>query len=329
MVGRVIVGVIGLSLSQEERDALSSPELFGVILFSRNYQDKKQLRGLIDSIKAINATLLIFVDQEGAIWRFDRGFYRIPIANYFGDCYDRHGEKVACEEARSSAYVMAKELKGVGVDVTIAPVVDVHNNQSAIIGQRGRAFHQNPDVVSVLGKAFIEGLNEAGCPAVIKHFPGHGSAHGDTHINQVIDERSWEELEACDVKPFKALLGSGVAQAVMVGHVVYPAVDDQLAVFSKTWLDLLRGYNKDACVFTDCLGMAGVGQWSDQEKCQRALEAGCDVLVYSNQIYREENTGLAAVVPKPIPEVLEAVLAIPDSEESQARRAGLLAERVT
>jgi len=327
MVGRVIVGVVGLSLSAEERDALSSHELLGVILFSRNYQDKKQLSELIDSIKSINPSLLIFVDQEGAIWRFERGFYRIPIANYFGDCYDRHGEKVACEETRSSAYVMAKELKDVGVDVTIAPVLDVHNNQSTIIGQRGRAFHENPDVVSVLGKAFIEGLNEAGCPAVIKHFPGHGSAHGDTHINQVVDERSWEELEACDVKPFKTLLSSGVAQAVMVAHVLYPAVDDNLAGFSKPWIDILRGYSKDACVLTDCLGMAGVGQWSDHDKCQHAIEAGCDVLVYSNQIYREEKTGLAAVVPKPIPEVLEAVSSIPDSEESRARRAGLLSKR--
>lgn len=320
MVGRVIVGVVGLCLSGEERHALSSQQIFGVILFSRNYQNKEQLRELIISIKSINPTLLVFVDQEGAIWRFDRGFYRIPTANYFGDCYDRHGEKVACEEARSSAYVMAKELRDVGVDVTIAPVVDVHDNKSAIIGQRGRAFHQNPDVVTTLAKAFMGGLSEAGCLSIIKHFPGHGSAHGDTHTDQVVDDRAWDVLKAKDVKPFRDLLRTGSSRAVMIGHVVYPAVDDRLAVFSKKWVDILRAYNPDVCAFTDCLGMAGAGQGSDRDKCQRAIEAGCDVLVYSNQIYREENTGLASVVPKPISEVLEAVSSIPDSQASQRRR---------
>ncbi len=319
MVGRVIVGLDGQTLTSEEGIALTSSELFGVILFARNYNNREQLKKLVSSIKFINPELLIFVDQEGAIWRFEKGFTRIQNAKFFGDLFDEKGPEVALKAVKEAAFLMASELKAVNVDVTIAPVVDVHDPKSSIIGQRERAFHANPDVIIALAKAFMDGLKQAGCPPIIKHFPGHGSATGDTHTQQVVDRRPRDVIEALDLKPFQVLLESGEATAVMVGHVVYPAIDNQLAVFSKVWNSILRQASPTACVFTDCLGMVGVGDWSDRDKCQHAFEAGCDVVVYSNQLYRDAD-GKAGITPKPISEVVDAVKGLPDSISSQNRR---------
>ena len=133
---------------------------------------------------------------------------------------------------------MATELRAVGVDFSFAPVLDLQNSTSSVIGNR--AFHPEPAVVARLAQAYLASLHASGMAAVGKHFPGHGSVLADSHTDDVVDERDEAAIESTDLEPFRALIRE--LDAVMMAHVVYPAVDDQPAGYSRRWIeDRLRG----------------------------------------------------------------------------------------
>ncbi len=316
--GRVIVGVAGLSLSDEEKHALADPLVFGVVLFQRNYDNKAQLQALTQEIKACQSRLLIFVDHEGAIWRFDAGFTRITDAASLGELWHEQGATEACKQSTAAAHTMASELRAVGCDLSFAPVVDLHYPQSTIIAQRQRALHADCAVVTQLAESFVSGLRQAGMVGILKHFPGHGYAQGDTHLQAARDDRPLGDILQQDAQPFQALVKSGSAAVVMMSHVIYSQVDTMPAVYSDYWHQLLRSWSSSVCVMSDCLGMLAVKQWSDQEKCQQALSKGCDIIIYSNHMRLAD--GVASVHVKPIPEVLACVRGHADTTASQVRR---------
>ncbi|NCX94172.1 MAG: beta-N-acetylhexosaminidase, partial [Gammaproteobacteria bacterium] len=167
----LVIGLEGLGLTQADEGRLKHPAVGGVILFARNYESPAQLKKLCESVKSIRPDLQIVVDQEGGrVQRFKEGFSALPAARAFGDIYDKSPVE-ALSVARQTGQLMASELRACGVDVSLAPVVDLGVNQE-VIGSR--AFHRDPNIVAVLAGAFIAGMNTAGMPAVIKHFPGHG-----------------------------------------------------------------------------------------------------------------------------------------------------------
>lgn len=273
MLGPLMVGIAGPTLTAEEKAYLQHPAIGGVILFTRNYQSLAQLCALTADIKALREpSLLIAVDQEGGrVQRFREGFTLLPAA---GEIHD-------AEQAEQVGHTMGQELVACGIDISFAPVVDLACADSEVIGSR--AFSDDPQTVISLAGAMIKGMHEAGLAAVLKHYPGHGSVVADTHKTVVTDARSWADIEANDWQPFKALASQ--ADGVMASHVVYPQVDDQPAGFSNVWLTKLRqdlGFT--GIIFSDDLGMAAAQVDQDPRHIvSKALSAGCDMVLLCNE----------------------------------------------
>jgi beta-N-acetylhexosaminidase len=193
-----MLDLIGVDLDAEEREILRHPAVGGVILFSRNFEDPEQVAVLIASIHELrDPHLLVAVDQEGGrVQRFRKGFTRLPPARRFGELGHRQ-PAVARRAAKSVGWLMAAELRSVGVDFSFAPVLDLDRGMSRVIGDR--AFADGVKVVSDLALAWTEGVHEAGMAAVGKHFPGHGGVAEDSHEELPVDGRSLQDIEMEDL----------------------------------------------------------------------------------------------------------------------------------
>lgn len=282
-IGSLIVDIDGKGLSPEDIEILRHPLVGGIILFARNYESRAQLTHLCSSIKAVRKQpLIIMVDQEGGrVQRFKGDFTVLPPAAEFGRAYDAdaNGGKL---KARDGGYLMASELIRAGVDLSLAPVLDLNKNNTSVIGDR--AFHAHPQAVAELAYSFIQGMREAGMAAVAKHFPGHGSVTLDSHKALPVDTRSLDEVERDDLKPFAALIERGLP-AVMAAHIVFSEVDAMPVGFSRKWLyTILR--NKmgfKGLVFSDDLTMEGANISAHYEdRVKAAHEAGCDIKLLCN-----------------------------------------------
>jgi beta-N-acetylhexosaminidase len=166
-----MLDIAGTALDEADHKRLRHPQVGGVILFSRNYQDPAQLARLCQEIHALrDPRLVVAVDHEGGrVQRFRDGFQAIPAMGHLGDLYDDEPQQ-AIHCAETFAWVMASELLNYGVDLSFAPVLDVANPISSVIGDR--AFHRNPETVCHLANAWIRGMRAAGMEAVGKHFSG-------------------------------------------------------------------------------------------------------------------------------------------------------------
>ncbi|WP_432480977.1 beta-N-acetylhexosaminidase [Moraxella sp. ZY200743] len=278
--GIIMADIDGLTLTDEDKAFLAHDALGGVILFKRNVADPAQVRALTDGMRAVNPNLIIAADQEGGrVARFKDGFTPLPAMGRLGDVYDKNQE-LALSLAYDAGYLMACEVLAVGVDISFAPVLDI-NGCSLVIGDR--AFHANPQVVTVLSSRFIDGMNDAGMKATGKHFPGHGSIAPDSHISDAVDTRCFDEIWACDLVSFR----NNLAQlcALMPAHVIFSQIDDKPASFSKVWLQhILReklGY--DGVLFSDDLSMKAAHVAGDVTmRVKSAIEAGCDMALVCN-----------------------------------------------
>ena len=278
-----MTGIAGSELDQIEREVLRHPCVGGVILFSRNYRSRGQLRALCDAIHALRQPpLLIGVDHEGGrVQRFREGFTALPAAARYGILHARNPE-LACRTARIGGWVTAAELRAGGVDFSFAPVLDLGHGVSTVIGDR--AFHRAPDVVTALARAFLAGMRSAGVGGVGKHFPGHGGVAVDSHRGLPVDGRSYEDLRLSDVVPFERLAATDLA-GVMPAHVVFECLDERPAGFSRRWIgDVLRGeLGFQGIVFSDDLDMAAAATGGDHvDRAQAAIEAGCDMVLVCN-----------------------------------------------
>jgi len=281
-LGPLMVDIAGTELTPEDIQVLSHPLVGSVILFSRNYRDVAQVSSLTAAIRALRSpALLVAVDHEGGrVQRFRDGFTRLPPVRTLGRRYDED-RREGLSLAKGAGWLMASELRAVGVDFSFAPCVDLDYGVSEIIGDR--AFHRDPDGVAALAVAYMSGMREAGMAAVAKHFPGHGAVIADSHVALPIDRRKFVDLEA-DIRPYRPLIENNLA-GVMGAHVVFPAVDPLPASLSKRWmLGVLRGeMGFHGCVFADDLTMAGAAAFGGViERAELAFAAGCDVLPICN-----------------------------------------------
>ncbi|MGB1270848.1 MAG: beta-N-acetylhexosaminidase [Endozoicomonas sp.] len=281
--GVLLIDLEGTELSPEESEILCQPEVAGVLFFARNFQDRSQLCQLVNAIRALREDLLICVDQEGGrVQRFKKGFTRLPPVKAYGQLLQNDREQ-GLQLAHEAGWLMASELLSCGVDLSLGPVLDIDHGRTNIVGDR--AFSTNSDDVTELATAWVEGVHEAGMSAVIKHFPGHGSVDGDSHECQPVDSRTFEEIDRQDLLPFKALIHAGV-EAVMPAHIVFPAIDEQPAGFSRVWQDqVLRGQlGFGGLIVSDCLSMEGAASAGGYpDRVWKGLEAGCDLLIVSNR----------------------------------------------
>jgi beta-N-acetylhexosaminidase len=321
----LVLDVSGLALNDDDRRRLRHPLTGGLILFRRNWQDRRQLTELTSEAKSIRPDLLICVDHEGGrVQRFrSDGFTVLSPMRVLGELWMRDAMR-ATDAATATGHVLGAELRACGVDMSFTPVLDLDHGHSSIIGDR--SFHRDARVASVLAKSLMHGLLLAGMANCGKHFPGHGYVEADSHVDLPVDRRSLQRLLADDAAPY-GWLGTSLA-SVMPAHVVYGKIDTRPAGFSRRWLqDILRTQLQfGGAIISDDLSMVGARRIDGRdvsytEAAVVALQAGCDMVLLCNQ---SVNGGA------PVDELLEGLSSTLSAgqwarnEASEARRLALL-----
>jgi beta-N-acetylhexosaminidase len=280
-----MVGFMGASVTPDLAAFLKEYKPGGVILFSRNLESVEQIVELTNDLQRCSpkSPLLISIDQEGGrVTRLPKGFTIFPPCQVLGRCK-------SSELAYAAAATIATELRAVGINMNMAPVLDVNSNpDNPVIGDR--AFGSTPDVVSELALVTAAGLQDNKVVACGKHFPGHGDTNADSHKELPVVEASRERLETVEFPPFRRAAAAGIA-TMMTAHVLYKALDDQFpATLSSTIItNLLREELRyEGVVLTDDLEMhAIVDHYGMGDAAVRALLAGCDVLLICKDRERE------------------------------------------
>jgi len=276
---RLIVGLAGTRLSDEERRWLHHFPPLGIILFARNIETPAQVAALLDDARqCAGQPLWAAIDEEGGrVTRLSWAPFsdRRPAAKYgamYGDA-PALARQAVYEDARN----VGEALQRLGFTHNCAPVLDVfHPSADAIIGTR--AYGPDVCVIAALGAACIKGLQAAGVAAVGKHFPGHGRADADSHLAVPHVDASMAALLR-EAEVFRVCMAQGLKH-IMTAHVVYEKVDSCVATLSGFWLrKVLRGrFGFTGRIWSDDLCMKGVGDHIHHAATQ-AVEAGCDVLL--------------------------------------------------
>lgn len=275
----LFIGLESTALRAHELPRLQHLFVGGVVLFARNYEDTAQLRTLTAEIRRHAPHLLICVDHEGGrVQRFrEDPFTHLPAAAAFGRIADND---LAHKLAHACGVIMAYELRTHGVDFSFAPVLDLQDSCSGVIGER--AYHADPERVSALSIALRQGLRALGMAAVGKHYPGHGRVQGDSHHMLPCDTRPSHEREA-DRAPFLANIADGI-EGIMSAHILLPE-DSLPAGFSRICLQGLRASGFTGAIFSDDLDMQGAQHISANpaERVRMALAAGADAALICNR----------------------------------------------
>ncbi len=279
----VVLDIAGQSLTADDRRRLQHPLTGGMILFTRNFEHRRQLTELTAEIKSIRPDLLICVDHEGGrVQRFRiDGFTHLPAMRSLGELWMKDALR-ATDAATAAGFVLGAELRSCGVDLSFTPVLDLDHGPSGVIGDR--AFHRDARVVTMLAKSLMHGLLLAGMANCGKHFPGHGYVRADSHHEVPIDRRSLKAILAEDARPYEWL--STALASVMPAHVIYPKVDAHPAGFSPRWLQgiLRNDLGFTGAVFSDDLSMEGAKVAGGHvDAALAALRAGCDMVLLCNQ----------------------------------------------
>ena len=279
--GLFMIGLPGPVLDDSTRDLIIREGINDFILFKRNVIDPAQLRGLTAELartcgEAGLAPPLISIDQEGGtVARLGPPFTSFPDARTMA------GGSTPEAALAGYAQISAQELRGVGINMNLAPVMDLCPAGRGYYMER-RVLGSDPDTVARLGGLVIRTMQAGGLAACAKHFPGLGSARLDPHREISAIERSREELEGCDLPPFQAATELGVA-AIMTSHTSYPALDpDRPATLSPLILEdlLRRRLGFAGVIITDDLEMGAIER--DRGVPEAALEAflaGADQLL--------------------------------------------------
>lgn len=290
-----IVGFKGDSITHDNPviSYLRDIKIGGIILFdidltgnhklgSRNITSRSQIKKLTDDIRQIAGyPLVITADQEGG--RVQRlkpqyGFESVPSAKHLGETGNT-------DSTYYWSLVMARQLKDAGINLNLAPEVDLHCDDCPVIGRLDRAYSANADSVAIHADATIDAFHSLGIKATLKHFPGHGSATSDSHYGLTDVTNTWDERE---LTPFKRLIDDGKADAIMTAHIFNRKLDpDMPATLSKKIItDILReklGY--DGVVITDDLYMQGIIDNYEIDKALiLAINAGADMIIVGNNI---------------------------------------------
>ncbi len=326
-IGRLLmVGFRGFAIGPDDpiTKALEGG-LGGVILFdqdrvtkTRNIRSPDQLAALVTALReAASETLIVAIDQEGG--RVSRlkpaqGFPATRSQAEIGATDDP-------DEAFEAGSAMAETMATAGIDLDLAPVVDVNvNPTNPAVGALDRSFSADPSVVAAMAEAEIHGLHEFGVRAAIKHFPGLGSASANSDYDHVDVTTTWTEAE---LEPFETLIAAGVPDAVMTGHIVNdtldPGVPASLSVATVDGL-LRRRLGWEGVVITDDLDAEAIAlRYTREEAVALALEAGNDLLLFANQ---------RVYVPNLAAELVDTVMALVTSGRITESRIDLSVERV-
>jgi beta-N-acetylhexosaminidase len=270
----VMVDIPGQSLDAETAAFLRAQKIRSVCLFRKNIGTEDEVRALMrDLIDVLGPDALIGIDQEGGAVVRVTFLPQPPSAMALGASGD-------ADRAEAVGAAVARGLKSLGINWNFAPVLDVNNNPAnPVIGER--SFSNDPVEVSRLAAAWMRGSLKQGVACCVKHFPGHGDTHVDSHHALPTVDKSRAELNALELAPFKALASQ--APAMMTAHIVYPQIDpDRPATLSPQLLKgILRDdWGYDGVVITDALMMKAVAErFGYARSAVMAIEAGADMVL--------------------------------------------------
>ena len=324
-----IFGLSGLVLSAEERAFFREADPAGYIIFGRNVETREQLRALTDSLRAIHGRekLLITIDQEGG--RVQRMKPPVWPAYPAGAAFDRLYDVApasAIEAARANAEALGIDLAEVGITCTHAPVLDVRQHGAHdVIGDR--AYGYEPLRVAAIGRAVLDGLGRAGVAGTIKHMPGHGRTHCDTHKAMPMVTCGEDELEA-DLAPFRAL---NDAPSGMTGHLKFTVWDAENPATQSPFIieRVIRGkIGFDGLLMTDDLDMEALSG-TVPDRAEKSIAAGCDIAL-NCWAKMADMTGICERLPALSAkgaERLERALAVTRLDSASGDHAALIAKR--
>ena len=271
----LVVGLPGVT-SADDPLARSVADLGvgGVFLSHTNVRTAGQVRALADGLRARAARpLLVSTDEEGGRVAVTRALVgRAPSPR-------RLAERSTPDEVRASAAALGSRLAALGVDLDLAPVLDLDAGPAGgIVGDR--SFSADPERAAAYGLAFARGLDDAGVTPVVKHFPGQGRSRADTHRTTAVVPAPLAELRDSDLVPFQRAVDAG-APVVMLNHLGYAALDgDVPASLSPRAYSLLRSMGFRGVAMTDSLGMGAVHlRWDFPRAAVLAVGAGADAVL--------------------------------------------------
>jgi beta-N-acetylhexosaminidase len=294
-IGQVLmVGFWGDTPSQEIIDLIQRHLIGNIILFSRNVRDARQIRELTQHLQRCakeagqSYPLLIAVDQEnGIVQRLGEAVTVFPGNMALGAI---GSEQVAYEVALATG----RELKALGINMNLAPVVDVNNNPAnPVIGVR--SFGEDPRQVARLGAAMVKGYHDAGICSCLKHFPGHGDTSVDSHLALPTISYGLERLEALELVPFRSGIEAGT-DSVMIAHISFPALLEQDGLPATLSSTIVRGLLREklgfnGVILSDCLEMRAISDTFGTERgAVMALQAGIDLVVVSHHYTRQRGS---------------------------------------
>jgi beta-N-acetylhexosaminidase len=278
------IGLTGKTLTDLERRILRDSTPYGVVLFGRNIGTEQEFRELVAEVKSLSKRPPLFmIDQEGGrVDRLRNLVHGLPSAEVFGE-----GERPA-EMAEWSGKVIGMALRWFDIEIDLAPVVDVSGEQSPK-GLERRIFGRDPDTVVELAGAFMRGTHSEGVATCLKHWPGIGIGSADPHYGATVIDIPLDDLIGRHVGPFQRL--GAEAGAIMIGHGLYPQIDDPDLPASLSWrmtTDLLRNFaGFDGIAISDDMEMHAVSDLGSYEEItERALLAGNDCILFCSHIER-------------------------------------------
>jgi len=293
--GKTGCSIVMTELPEAVKSMITSTNLGGIILFSENLAQSEQIVKLTHELQTaagnsrLALPLLIATDQEGGrVARLPRDSSTALSGNMaIGATYDKYNT----EFARLSGQVLGRELNSIGINVNFAPTVDVNiNAKNPVINVR--SFGEEPRRVAELGTAQLAAMQEAGVIGTLKHFPGHGDTHVDSHTGLPRVDHNMERIEQVDLMPFQFAIDQGHAQMIMTAHIQYPALDDSTFVSKdgKSMLKpatmserILTGLLREkmgfqGIVITDALDMAGISDFmTETQAVIETFNAGSDI----------------------------------------------------
>ncbi|WP_422038694.1 beta-N-acetylhexosaminidase [Roseibium sp.] len=283
MTKAFVSGCAGVTLTQDEIAFFREADPWGLILFARNVESQDQLRALTSAFREVvgRPDAPVLVDQEGG--RVQRmkppNWPKYPAPKLYGDLFlsdPGKGERAAWLGAR----LIASDLIEVGITIDCLPCLDVRFPDTVdAIGDR--SLSGDPDVVTRLGQAMIDGAVAGGVLPVIKHIPGHGRAQVDSHLELPRVNADISALKSVDFRPFKALSGVSLG---MTAHIIYNAIDPETAgtQSAKVIQDVIRGeIGFEGCLMSDDISMKALGG-DYVERSRKIIAAGCDIVLHCN-----------------------------------------------
>jgi len=278
----IIAGVQGTSASAEDERLIKEQHVGGIIFYKNNLADPASVVRFTNQLKQWNeshsAPLLLSVDQEGGRVSRLPGLDLLPTAQEIGQWHSQ-------ETAGEIGAILGEELKGMGLNMNFAPVLDIHNNpKNPVIGER--SFGSTAEIVSSMGIEVMKQMKQTGVIPVVKHFPGHGDTETDSHLDLPVIHKSEKDLTQLEWQPFVNAIEEG-ADAVMVAHILFPQIDEQYpsslspAVVTGQLRDKL-GF--EGVILTDDLTMGAIAKrYGIGEASVLSVQAGTDIVLIAHE----------------------------------------------